>query len=89
MTASTPGATPMLGLVALELDAKRASVHEGEQNVRSGVRLHETANVDVALGDDAVEACYHALIGLLLIEHLQLGGLRVDIGLRDCDRGRP
>ena len=33
--------------------------------VRAG--LHEAADVDVALGDDAVERRDHALIGLLLV----------------------
>ena len=54
-----------------------------------GVRLHETADVDVTLGDDAVEGRYHALIGLLLVEDLPLGGLRLDISLRDSDRRGP
>jgi hypothetical protein len=42
-----------------------------------GVRLHEAADVDVTLGDDAVEGRHYALIDLVLIEHAQLGGLRL------------
>ena len=92
ITASTPGATPNASSCGTQswMRSVPLLVHEGEQKrAAGGVRLHETADVDVTLGDDAVEGRYHALIGLLLVEDLQLGGLRLDISLRHSDRRCP
>ena len=65
-------------LLCMMVNMKRAA---------GGVGLHQAADIDVALGDDAVERRDDALIGLLLAEHLQLRLLRRDVGLRDADRG--
>ena len=58
--------------------------HEGAVD---RVGLDQAADVDVALGDDAVERRHHALVGLLLLQHLQLRLLGHDIGLGDAHRG--
>ena len=58
--------------------------HEG---AAGRIGLHQAADVDVALGDDAVERGHDVLIELLLVQHLQLRLFRHDIGLRDRDRG--
>ena len=66
------------------------SLHDGEhEGAAGGIGLHQAADIDVALGDDAVERSDHALIGLLLTQHLQLRLLRRDVRLRDGDRGLP
>ena len=63
------------------------AVHQREQERAAGrIGLHQGADIDVALRDDAVEGSDHALVGLLLIEHAQLRFLRHDIGLRDVNR---
>ena len=50
-------------------------------------RLHQAADIDGALGDHAVERRHHALIGLLLPQHLDQALLRRDVRLGDADRG--
>ena len=52
-----------------------------------GVGLDQAAIVDVALGDDAVERRHHALIGLVLEQHLELGLLGADVRLGHRDGG--
>jgi hypothetical protein len=47
-----------------------------------GIGVDQAADVDVALGNDAVEWRDHTLIGLLLAQYLQLPLLRRDVGLR-------
>ena len=62
-------------------------MHQREHGGAAGrVGLHQAAVVDVALGDDAVERRHHALIGLLLVEHPELGLLGGDIRLGHRDR---
>ena len=49
--------------------------------------LHQTAIVDVALGDDTVKGRDDALMGpLLLTEHLDLRFLRRDVGSSNAER---
>ena len=63
-------------------------MHQGEQErAARGICLDQAADVDVALGDDAVERRDHALIGFLLVQDPQLRLLCRDIRLRDGDRG--
>jgi hypothetical protein len=65
------------------LRANDVALHDAEQERSArGVGLHQAADVDVALGDDAVEWRDHTLIGLLLAQDLQLPLLRRDVGLR-------
>ena len=52
-----------------------------------GTGLHQTAIIDVALCDHAVERRDDPLIGLLLAEHLDLRLLGDNIGLGDAHRG--
>ena len=71
----------------VELNADDVGVHDGEHEGAAGrVRLHQAADIDVALGDDAVERRHHALIVLLLVQHLQLRLLLLDVRLRDRHR---
>ena len=87
------GADPLLQaerlvLRHIELDADHVAVHHGEhRHAAGGVGLHQAAVVDVALGDDAVERRHHALIGLVLEQHLELGLLGADVRLGDRDGG--
>ena len=90
MTASTPGArrTPA-SCGTIDLRADHVALHDGEhEGAADRVGLHQAADVDVALGDDAVERRHDALIGLLLLQHLQLRLLGHDVGLGDA-RPRP
>ena len=74
----------------VDLGADHVALHDGEhERAAHRIGLHEAADVDVALGDDAVERGDDALIGLLLVEHLELGLLRRHVGLRNADRGLP
>jgi len=57
-----------------------------QKGAAGGVRLHQAADVDVALGDDAVERRHHALIHPLLVQHPQLRLLGDDVGGRDPHR---
>ena len=73
----------------VKLDAEHVALHQGEQERAAGcVRLHERADIDIALRDHAIEGRHHALVRFLLIEHAQLRVLCLDIGLRDRDRRR-
>ena len=72
----------------VDLGPDHVALHDGEHERAAGrIGLHQAADVDIALSDDAVERGNNALIGLLLIEHLKQGLLRRHIGLRDADRG--
>src|SRR4029077_8703867 len=74
----------------VKLDADRVAVHQGKQErAARRVRLYQTADIDVALGDDAVKRGDHALVGLLLVQHAQLRVLRGDIRLSDRDSSGP
>ncbi len=50
------------------------------------IGLHQAADIDVALGDHAVERRHYALIVLLLVQHLKLRFLLLDVGLSHRDR---
>jgi len=57
-------------------------LHDREHEGAAGrVRLHQAADVDIALGDDARERRHHALVVLLLLQDLQLRLLRRQL---DC-----
>ncbi len=90
-TASTPGRqSERLVLRHIDLGADHVALHDGEHERAAGrIGLHQRADVDIALGDDAVERGDDALIGLLLPEHLEQRLLRRHIGLRNVDRGLP
>jgi hypothetical protein len=60
-------------------------VHQGEHEGAAG--LHKAADVDGALGGDAVERRDHALIGLLLGKNPDQALLCRDVRLGDADRG--
>ena len=50
------------------LDADHGALHDGEhEGAARRIGLHQAADVDVALGDDALERGDDALIGLLLV----------------------
>ncbi len=51
--------------------------------------MHQVPHVDIALGDDTIERGDDALIGLLLIKHLQLRLLRHHVGLGNAECGLP
>src|SRR6266436_3807541 len=62
------------------------ALHDREHEGAAGrIGLDQAADVDIALGDDALERRHHALIGLLLLQDLQLGLFGDHIGLRDGD----
>jgi hypothetical protein len=64
-----------------KLDAHDVAVRDREhKSAARRVRLDQAADIDVALGDDPVERRNDPLIGLLLLEHLDLGLLRLDGG---------
>ena len=68
----------------VHLGTNDVALHEGEHESACGrVGLHQAADIDIALGDDAVEWRHDALIYLLLMQHLQLGLLGRDVGLGD------
>ena len=85
--AATPNACV---LRHVNLGADHVALHHGEhEGAGGGVGLHQASHVDIALGDDAVEWRDHALIILLLLQHVELRLLRDDVGLRDADRRVP
>src|ERR1700720_3013575 len=62
-----------------KLDAHDVAVRYREhKGAARRVGLDQAADIDVALGDDTVERGDDPLIGLLLLEHLDLGLLRLD-----------
>ena len=70
------------------LCADHVSLHDGEHERAAGrIGLHQAADVDVALRDDAVERRDDSLIDLLLVSTRNCCLLRVHIGLRDADGG--
>ena len=72
----------------VDLRPDHVALHDGEhERAACRIGLHQAADVDVALGDDAVERGDDALVGLLLIEHLEQGLLRRHVALRNADRG--
>ena len=70
----------------IDPDADHIALHDGEHE-RPGCRigLHESADIDISLSDDAVERRYDTQIGLLLIENLELRLFR-RISVRSLDR---
>ena len=81
-----PGCRPNACVLRHEdLGADHVALHDGEHEGAGGrIGLHQAADVDVALGDDAVERRDDALIGLLLVQHVELRLLGDDVGLRDA-----
>ena len=70
-----------------DLGADHVVLVEGEHEGAAGrIGLHQAADVDVALGDDAVERRHDALIDLLLVQDLELRLLGDDVG---CAPRRP
>ena len=68
------------------LRSDHVGLHEREhERAARCVGLHQGADIDVALGYDAVEGRHDLLIDLFLLEHLELGFLRLDTLLRNAD----
>ena len=71
-----------------DLGADHAVLVDGEHEGAAGrIGLHQAADIDVALGDDAVERRHDALIDLLLVQDVELRFLGHDVGPRHPDRG--
>ncbi len=64
----------------------RQCEHEG---AAGRVCRHQGADIDIALGNNAIERRGDALIGLLLLQHQQLRFLRDDVGMSDRNGGDP
>ena len=64
------GQTEGLVLRHKDLRANDIALHDCEhERAADRISLHESAYVDIALNDDAVERRYDTLVGLLLVEH--------------------
>src|SRR6516225_785583 len=71
----------------VELNPDDVAMHDGEHEGTAGrVRLHQAADIDVALRDHPVEWCDDTLISFLLTQDRQLRLLGLDVCLRDIER---
>src|ERR1700751_4947332 len=68
--ASTPGATPSRILRNIDPHADHILLHDLEHECpRVCIALDQRADIDIALGDDAIEGCHDRGIVAVLMQH--------------------
>ena len=72
----------------VRINADDALLHDLERETAArGIALHEAADIDVSLGNDAVEWCHDRGVVPVLMQLLDQVRVRRDVVLRSGDRG--